>query len=344
MDANPTAFVTASMVITSLHMPRLEMNFHTGDDVHSVNLPLGVHPSRLCDVKLIPSAATLPRALTLFGVGESSWLSIVHANGTPEPTPLWKTWSVGDGGGFTQFESVDATHALVLRTKYPNVDSLSATNGLVLADLCADAAVHRLPTLHQSDVPFHAKSMCKLPHTLEATVAMRFGARSFLFHADLRTAATWVAKVETHHEGVLRARCGGADGFSVLASHSRSRRIQLWDLRRFRHAEGAAGDPVGRPSQHDQPADEFICAGNAPDFHCSHGIVAAISGGPARAQYGAKLHVFSAAPRRLAVEVTLPEIVIDEGYRLRVPQGIKLAGRTCTVLADKERLLRCWVP
>ena len=38
------------------------------------------------------------------------------------------------------------------------------------------------------------------------------------------------------------------------------------------------------------------------------------------------------------------EVVIDDGHRLSCPQGIRLDGRTLTMIADKQRLLRCWVP
>ena len=37
-------------------------------------------------------------------------------------------------------------------------------------------------------------------------------------------------------------------------------------------------------------------------------------------------------------------IVIDDGFRLSCPMGIKLAGNRVTVLADRQRVLRCWVP
>ena len=60
--------------------------------------------------------------------------------------------------------------------------------------------------------------------------------------------------------------------------------------------------------------------------------------------YGAKLHVISSAPRRLAVETTLSEIVVDDAHRLACPLGVKLTGRTLTLIADKQRLLTLQVP
>lgn len=60
--------------------------------------------------------------------------------------------------------------------------------------------------------------------------------------------------------------------------------------------------------------------------------------------YGAKVHIFSSSPRRISVESVVPEIVIDDGYRLGCPIGVKLAGRYFTTLADRQRLLCVNVP
>ena len=109
----------------------------------------------------------------------------------------------------------------------------------------------------------------------------------------------------------------------MLTSHTRSKLIELWDLRKF----GSGGMQAAcRPV----PVESFRCAGNAPDFHCEAGIIAAICGGAPGTTYGAKLHVFSSAPRLLAVETTLNEIVADDAHRLACPLGVKLTGRTLT--------------
>ena len=101
---------------------------------------------------------------------------------------------------------------------------------------------------------------------------------------------------------------------------------------------------VGDPMPRGEPADVVHCCGNAPDMHCEHGLIAAVSGGPPGTTYGAKLQVFAAAPRRLSAEVNLSEIVVDDGHRLDCSQGIKLTGRAINLVADKQRLLRCWLP
>ena len=81
-----------------------------------------------------------------------------------------------------------------------------------------------------------------------------------------------------------------------------------------------------------------------PDFDFRDSVLAAVSSGAAGSTLGARLHIFSAAPRRLAAQVTLPEIVIDEGgFRLSRPRGLKLAGRTASVVVDTQRVLQCTV-
>ena len=139
----------------------------------------------------------------------------------------------------------------------------------------------------------------------------------------------------TGHANVRRVRQGTAGTPYVLTSHTRSKLIELWDLRKFGSGLQAACRPV--------PVESFRCAGNAPDFHCEAGIIAAICGGAPGTTYGAKLHVFSSAPRRLAVETTLSEIVVDDAHRLACPLGVKLTGRL-TLIADKQRLLTLRVP
>ena len=130
-------------------------------------------------------------------------------------------------------------------------------------------------------------------------------------------------------------RHGTAGTPYVLTSHTRSKAVELWDLRKFGSGPPAKAEPV----------EAYRCAGNAPDFHCAHGIVAAVCGGAPGTTYGAKLHIFSSAPRRLAAETTLNEIVVDDAHRLTCPLGVKLTGcNTLTLVADRHRLLTCRVP
>ena len=123
----------------------------------------------------------------------------------------------------------------------------------------------------------------------------------------------------------------------MLTSHTRSKLIELWDLRKF-------GTGLWHAACRPAPVESFRCAGNAPDFDCEAGIIAAVCGGAPGTTYGAKLSVLSSAPRRLAVETTLSEIVVDDGHRLTCPLGVKLTGRTLTLIADKQRLLTLRVP
>ena len=44
------------------------------------------------------------------------------------------------------------------------------------------------------------------------------------------------------------------------------------------------------------------------------------------------------------VETSLSEIVVDDAHRLGCPLGVKLTGRTLTLVADKQRLLTLRVP
>jgi hypothetical protein len=161
---------------------------------------------------------------------------------------------------------------------------------------------------------------------------------SRLLHYDLRVGPIGCQHtcMATGHANVRRVRQGTAGTPYVLTSHTRSKLIELWDLRKFGSGLQAACRPV--------PVESFRCAGNAPDFHCEAGIIAAICGGAPGTTYGAKLHVFSSAPRRLAVETTLSEIVVDDAHRLACPLGVKLTGRTLTLIADKQRLLTLRVP
>ena len=195
-----------------------------------------------------------------------------------------------------------------------------------------------------------ARSMCCHPAApYEVTLALRNGSRSMLVHLDPRLPGWSALGAETHHSHILRVRSAGPN--SVLTSHTRSKEIHLWDIRRFGcSAIGLDGSHLPAASTQyptqarTAPVGSYKCAGNAPDMHCDAGIIAAVSGGAPGTTYGAKLHIFSDAPRRLAVDATLSEVVIDDGHRLSCPQGIRLDGRTLTMVADKQRLLRCWVP
>ena len=84
---------------------------------------------------------------------------------------------------------------------------------------------------------------------------------------------------------------------------------------------------------HRMPATRHHC-------HATTATLPPFGGARAMAQCAHTL----AAPRRLSAERSLPEIVVDDGYRLDCPLGVKLTGRVLTVLADRQRLLRLWVP
>lgn len=65
---------------------------------------------------------------------------------------------------------------------------------------------------------------------------------------------------------------GAANTRTLLTSHTRSKYVEVWDLRKF---SSQLGSIVAGP-----PAEAFKCAGNAPDIGCDDGVIGAISGGP----------------------------------------------------------------
>merc|ERR1711871_1867070 len=118
----------------------------------------------------------------------------------------------------------------------------------------------------------------------------------------------------TGHANVRRVRHATAGTPYVLTSHTRSKLVERWDLRKFGTA--AQYSALSSLSLKHMPVESFRCAGNAPDFHCEAGLIAAVCGGAPGTTYGAKLHLLSSAPRRLAVETSLSEIVVDDAHRL----------------------------
>ena len=254
----------------------------------------------------------------------------------PLPEPIWS--NRGDGlGRFDQLLPSGPSNVYLLNTT-------TAVYCVARLDLTTGVISDYRATHHAWPVPFELRSACHdgqdTPH--ELTTAMKRGSESVLVHHDLRipSAYSGCALCATGHANVRRIRQGSAGTRTVLSSHSRSKSIELWDLRKF----GSAGALLGERAPIGEPSDDFRCAGNAPDMQCENGIIAAISGGAPGTTYGAKLHVFSASPRRLSAEYILPEIVIDDGHRLSCPLGITLTGRMLTLMADRQRLLRCWVP
>ena len=59
-----------------------------------------------------------------------------------------------------------------------------------------------------------------------------------------------------------------------------------------------------------------------------------------------KLQVFADRPRRISnsAGAVLPEIVMDTFNRHGYARGLRLGTRTLTLLADRERLIRCTMP
>lgn len=333
-DADEAAFTTASNSasggVVRFRSAEVDVHWATRGFVH--------------DVKLLPGADAALALVTMDSDRQVVRLS-AHAveNGVmdaPLPPSLCSSRDAGSWNRCFPNELLlsGPSNAYLLDTREPpfTLGCLDLNTGM----LCGK--VYSTITWHDDYV---MRSACvdgeHTPH--ELTVAMMRGSESVLVHHDLRVGFPGVGAFSlraTGHAHVRRVRQGSAGTRTVLTSHSRSKSIEVWDLRTFGDAASTAGQRAPRA----QPADEFRCAGNAPDMHCEHGIVAAISGGAPGTTYGAKLHIFSVSPRRLATECTLPEIVIDDGHRLGCPLGITLRGRTLTLMADRQRVLQCWVP
>ena len=299
------------------------------------------------DLRLLPdSDAALalvsgPSAATCQVVRLAAHAAEPGALGTPLPVPLWNNTAGGAGSSnsFQQLLLSGASHAYLLNTRGADHDQHGYAVGRL--DLCTGRVCERRMEYYSWPAQCEVRSACHdghyAPH--ELTLAIKYASDSIIAHYDLRAPPAEPCSVRaTGHANVRRVRQGSAGTRTVLTSHTRSRAVELWDLRKF-----ACSHEVPRAPR-DEAADAFRCAGNAPDMHCAEGLVVAISGGAAGTAYGAKLHVFSATPRRLSVECTLPEIVIDDGYRLGCPVGITRRGRMLTLVADRQRLLRCWVP
>ena len=289
--------------------------------------------SSVRDVKLLPEqgGGNGPAALALVSCPPP-----LHNNGSSTDAVVRLGMDVADGGiAAASPVSVWRSHAawgpdeMLMRDATQLVIARHEPKGMIL---CVDLACGKSSS--GLELPSPIRSICNTEGSpFEVTYATISSGRSFLHHVDMRCGVE--VCTETGHGWIRRVRSGGAGTHAILTSHTRSKEIEVWDLRKF-----------GRGAQHqDAPrADAFHCSGNAPDFCCAHGVVCAISGGAPGTTYGAKLYAFATSPRRVAAECVLPEIVVDDGYRLGCPVGVKLTGRTLTVVADRQRLLRCWIP
>jgi hypothetical protein len=307
-----------------------------------------VTPGKFHDLKLVPgSSDALAIVSGSVGIGTHRFCGPTDSVGTCQvvrlsahsledgvthpslPAPIWSNRNPGAHVVYDELLPSGPSHAYLLNTQFMDsrIARLDLSTGVVSDE-------RGMP-------PWELRSACHCgedaPH--EVNFAIKRGNESILLHHDMRAPGYSGCTVcATGHANVRRVRMGVRS--TVLTSHSRSKSIEQWDLRRF----GSVGEAAGWQAPHGVPVDEFHCVGNAPDMHCEHGIIAAVSGGAAGTTYGAKLHIFSASPRRLSVECILPEIVIDDGHRLGCPLGIKLTGRKLTMMADRQRLLQCWVP
>ena len=294
----------------------------------------------ISDIKLLPAAhggGELPRALAVINESlcaidlsrlEPGVLSSLDAVGSQ----IW-TNNILDGSLLTVLPAADGLSALC------RTDS-----GIIHLDLGGGEAVltRNLRYLLEAEPDYVISACSDSVHAPnEASLAVRGGQRSYILHTDLRLpgASAFVGTHRTGHGQIRRLAHAGDGSRTVLASHSRSKDIQIWDLRMLRdYSENP------RTAAWASAADTFTCSGNAPDFSCEHGIIAAVSAGTPGTTYGARLQIFSSSPRRLSETINLPEIVLDENYRLMLPQGVKLTGRHLHFAADKTRVIQCAVP
>jgi len=324
--------------------------FHHGDLEKSVDV-IGYGPGAptrlLFDIKLMRSHEESGdcRALALMHPVGSSDETTCHLSVIRPGEEQLRCCGVAMRHGYEPFLEMHMTGP-------SHVSLLGSRGGVVLVDIAAGREAAGLQ-LGFADT-LYVRSMCVRRDggnrndgwQPEVTVAARTpNGRSLLLHCDYRAPAGSVLRMETHHDQILRVRSSGAS--AVLTSHARSREVHCWDLRKSFHSCGTDSQTLlsgllDRPRT--EPTNAHRCSGNAPDFDCEHGVVAAISGGAPGTTYGARLHVFSAAPRHVAERVDLPEIVVDDGHRLQCPVGLKLTGRVLHAIADRQRVLRCAVP
>jgi hypothetical protein len=281
----------------------------------------------LVDAKLRPSAHAPPLALCY---NHHSALLVplkfdADVGGVTNklPAPIWMS---RDYSPFSLLYSNASSVILTGEESLAHLDLALGNAALTRSLTPPDGSGHMYSACHD---PLHS------PH--EATVATRCRSTSLLYRVDFRCHQAWIGVHSTGHERVVRVRQGTTA--TVLTSHARSRDIEVWDLRKFAEVS-LSPDSAGLCAC----ADAHRCRGNAPDFACEDGILAAISGGSPGTTYGARLHIFSASPRRLTTECNLPEIIVDDGHRLNCPMGVKLTGRTLTLIADQRRVLQCSVP
>lgn len=218
---------------------------------------------------------------------------------------------------------------------------LRDTTALAVVDLQAGATLSRHPWAGPGGA-WEARSACADPQQPEvAVVAWRGPQRSVLTLFDCRLPeGLAAAALETHHANVCRLAAG--PHHSCYTSHARCKDIERWDLRRA--STSGLASPLSPHGARSAPCERARCSGNAPDFDFQGGVLAAVSGGAAGTQLGAKVHVFSSEPRSLAAECTLPEVVSDEtAHRLSCPRGIRVSGRSISLLADAQRVIQCRV-
>ena len=208
---------------------------------------------------------------------------------------------------------------------HPGRALLRTDEGVSLLDYEAGQTVSTWSSAGGPAEGWVARSMCTDPQEPNcATVAWRGAQRSLLVLFDLREGYEPVGVVDTHHANVCRAGAGPPG--TCFTSHARSKDLECWDRRTFSTARGASAF-LSSASERASPCERARCAGNAPDFDYGESVLVAVSGGAAGTTLGAKLHVFSTRPRPLAVEVTLPEIVIDDTGHPGWPARAASSGR-----------------
>ncbi|EOD16288.1 hypothetical protein EMIHUDRAFT_210628 [Emiliania huxleyi CCMP1516] len=230
-------------------------------------------------------------------------------------------------------------HGLAVPPSQPDTALAYSVSGCWCAvDLPTGATLLHADAGHLGSPDAEHYSLCADPlHPHLATAAWRAGARSWLGRVDVRCGAgLQAALLCTRHSGLLRV--GAGREHRVLTSHARCKEIE-------------PSLTVGFSSSHDseharssQPRVEaWRCAGNGPDFDFNDGVLAAVSAGAPGTSFGAKLHVFADAPRRITADVPLSEIVIDDSYRHTCPRGIRVGGGTISLIADRRRAIQCLV-
>lgn len=338
-------------------------------------LPANADPafSRLSveDIKLLPPAAAQPEHALLLCHNDAgtpphvqalrSTAPLGTAGHSPQLVPLWTiapptgetmphrlAWDNGGGGAIASDEPTASMDQIVAW----------GTKGVHLCDMRTGAVISTRSRLGHDPSADHVGlvDLCCLPHgggggpphlLAMASQGGSYEAGMIALH-DLRIGGPSTPPqmhLRTPHRLICRLRVG-PDPHTLLTAHKICKDIELWDMRR--PISGIVGGhfSTGILLPADSGRTFAHCAGNGPDFEYAHSTLVCLSRGSPGTTFGAKLQVFAERPRRIVNTsgAVLPEIVLDTFNRFGYAQSLRFGTKTLTILADRERFLRCEMP